>query len=79
MFWLALGIGAIMMVVGLVLLIRFFAVGGPGHVEAAGAARTESMVLGALMASLGLLLAILGITGTICSNLGITAALALLA
>jgi hypothetical protein len=67
-----------MIVVGLVLLVRFFAVGGPGHVEAAGAARTESMVLGALMASLGLLLAILGATGAICTNLGVTAALPLI-
>ena len=79
MCWLALGIGGIMLVVGLVFLIRFFAVGGPGHVEAAGAARTESMVLGALMASLGLLLAILGATGAICTNLGIAAALWLVA
>lgn len=74
MCWVALTIGAVMLLIGSVLLIRFFAVGGPGHVELAGLGRTESMVLGALMACVGLLLAILGMTGAICQNLGLALA-----
>lgn len=77
MCWIGVGLGAIMMVVGLTLLVRFFSVGGVGHVQAAGAARTESMVLGALLLSIGLLLSILGATGVICTGLGVSFALAL--
>ena len=77
MCWIGVGLGAVMMVVGLTLLLRFFYVGGVGHVQAAGAARTESMVLGALLLCIGLLLAILGATGVICTGLGVSFALAL--
>lgn len=71
MCWTALTIGIVLLATGAVVLVRFFAVGGSGHVELAGQGRTESMVLGAAMASLGLLLSILGATGTICRSLGI--------
>lgn len=67
----ALGIGILLMVGGLGLLVAFFAIGGKGHVETAGLGRTESMVAGALMASVGLLLTLLGATGTICARLGV--------
>lgn len=72
MCWTAMTIGIVLLVAGAVVLVRFFAVGGPRHVELAGQGLTESMVLGAIMSSLGLLLTILGGTGVICRSLGIT-------
>lgn len=71
MCWIVMTIGILLLVAGTVVLVRFFAVGGPRHVEFAGQARTESMVLGAIMASIGLLLTILGTTGAACRWLGI--------
>lgn len=70
MCWILLAIWLAMLVVGTVLLVRFFFARGIGP-ETASSARTESMILGALMASVGLLVTILGVTGALCERFGI--------
>lgn len=68
---LPLSVGAAMLVVGVVLLIRWARGTGPDRPEVAGLGRTESMLVGALLCSVGLLLTALGATGTICGRLGV--------
>lgn len=71
MCWLPLVVGAAMSVAGIVLLTRYFLGTGENRPEVAGIGRTESMLIGALLVSVGPLLLVLGITGTICNRLGI--------
>ena len=71
MCWIPLVLGASMMVGGAVLLVRFYAGRAENRPDVAGLARTESMVLGALLVSIGFLVTVLGITGVICIGLGI--------
>ncbi len=72
MCWIALVVGAAMLIAGTFLLFRFFLGHGSQRPEIAGPARTESMILGGLLSSVGLLLVLLGVTGTICNALGIS-------
>lgn len=71
MCWTGLLIGGAMTFAGVALLVRFFTARGATAVERAGTARTESMILGALLASVGPLLFLLGLTGLLCDALGI--------
>ena len=68
---LALILGMVSMLAGAVLVIRFFVSHGPRRSEVADVNRTESMLIGALLVSIGFLLTALGATGTICQHLGI--------
>jgi hypothetical protein len=72
MCWIVLVMGAVMVISGAFLLFRFFLGHGRERPEIAGQARTESMILGGLLSSVGLLLVLLGVTGTICNALGIS-------
>ena len=67
----ALILGTVSMLAGAVLVIRFFVAQGVLRPEVADVNRTESMVIGALLVSIGILLTVLGATGTICQYLGI--------
>ena len=71
MCWILLAIGLALLAVGTVLLVRFFFARGANDPERAGAGRTETMILGALMASVGLLVTLLGVTGALCERFGI--------
>lgn len=71
MCWLPLVVGAAMMIAGAMLLLRYFLARAENRPEVAGTGRTESMLVGALLVSVGPLLLILGLTGTICNRLGI--------
>lgn len=71
MCWLPLVVGAAMLVAGVVLLTRYFLGTGENRPGVAGLGRTESMLIGALLVSVGPLLLILGVTGAICNRLGI--------
>lgn len=64
-------LGMVSTLAGAVLVIRFFVAHGPRRSEVADVNRTESMVVGALLVSIGFLLTVLGATGTICHHLGI--------
>ena len=71
MCWIPLSLGALMVAGGAFLIVRFFAGHGSARPEVATVGRTESMIVGALLASVGLLMLVLGITGVICRGLGI--------
>lgn len=71
MCWTGLVIGGAMTFAGVALLVRFFTARGASSPERAGPGRTESMILGALLASIGPLLFLLGLTGLLCDALGI--------
>ncbi|MDZ7707810.1 MAG: hypothetical protein U5J97_07945 [Trueperaceae bacterium] len=71
MCWLLLAIGVAMLIIGSVLVVRFFSARGANAPETAGSGRTETMILGAMLASVGLLLGILGTTGALCARFGI--------
>lgn len=68
---LMLSFGIAMLVAGTVLVARFFTAHGASRAEVASVARTEGMVVGVLLVSIGFLLAAFGATGTICQRLGI--------
>lgn len=72
MCWIPMTLGAAMIVVGVVLLIRFFTGHGAVRPEVATPARTESVLVGAALTSVGTLMLALGITGAICQWLGVT-------
>jgi hypothetical protein len=72
MCWIPITLGALMVVVGVVLLVRFFAGHGVVRPEVATPARTESVLVGAALTSVGTLMLALGITGAICQWLGIS-------
>jgi hypothetical protein len=71
MCWIPLTLGVLMIGGGVFLIVRFFAGHGSARPEVATVGRTESMIVGALLASVGLLMLVLGITGVICQGLGI--------
>jgi hypothetical protein len=71
MCWIPLTLGVLMIAGGAFLIVRFFAGHGGARPEVATVGRTESMIVGALLASVGFLMLVLGITGVICQGLGI--------
>lgn len=71
MCWIPLTLGALMVVGGAFLIVRFFAGHGTASPEVANLGRTESMIVGALLTSVGLLMLVLGATGVICARLGV--------
>jgi hypothetical protein len=71
MCWIPLTLGVVMIGGGAFLIIRFFVGRGSARPEVATMGRTESMIVGALLASVGFLMLVLGITGVICQGLGI--------
>jgi hypothetical protein len=71
MCWIPLTLGVLMIGGGAFLIIRFFVGRGSARPEVATMGRTESMIVGALLASVGFLMLVLGITGVICQGLGI--------
>lgn len=68
---LMLSFGIAMLAAGAVLIVRFFLAHGAARAELASVTRTETMVLGAVLVSVGFLLTVFGATGTICQRLGI--------
>jgi len=64
-------LGALMVVGGAFLIVRYFAGHGDARPEVATLGRTESMIVGALLTSVGLLMLVLGVTGVICERLAI--------
>lgn len=71
MCWLSLTLGLLMTAGGVALIVRFFAGRGANLPELAGVGRTESMIMGVLLASIGPLLLYFGATGAICRGLGL--------
>lgn len=66
-----IALGAAMLVVGIALIIRFFAGRGPNRPDVADTGRTESMIFGALLVALGPLLLFLGLTEAVCQAIGL--------
>ncbi|MDZ7799687.1 MAG: hypothetical protein U5K81_02685 [Trueperaceae bacterium] len=64
-------LGSAMLLVGIVLIIRFFVGRGPNLPDEAGTGRTESMIFGALLVALGPLLLFLGLTEAVCRAFGL--------
>jgi len=71
MCWILLAIGVAMLMIGSILIVRFFSARGANDPETASSSRTETMILGAMLVSIGLLLGILGVTGALCERFGI--------
>jgi hypothetical protein len=66
MCWISLMLGAAMVAGGMWLVARFFLGRGAQAYRVASATRTETMVLGVALMSLGFLALVLGATGVIC-------------
>jgi hypothetical protein len=66
MCWIPLTLGALMVALGAGLIVRFFFSKAQGSIEVASTARTESMVVGVALVSIGFLVLVLGVTGVIC-------------
>lgn len=71
MCWIPLSLGALMMAGGIGLIARFYLGRGEVRPEVASVGRTESLLVGALLASIGTLVLVLGVTGAICQRLGL--------
>jgi hypothetical protein len=71
MCWIPLSLGALMLAGGIALIVRFYVGRGDVRPEVAGVGRTESLLVGALLASIGTLVLILGVTGAVCQRLGL--------
>ena len=71
MCWIPLTLGVLMVAGGAALIVRFYRGHAAARPEVASVGRTESLLVGALMASIGLLVLILGVTGVICQGLGL--------
>ncbi len=70
MCWFMLVLGALMLVIGTAAVVRYFTGHGARRAEVASVARTESMVLGVAAVTIGFLLLVFGVTGTVCQTLG---------
>lgn len=68
---LVIALGAVMMLTGTVLILRFFVGHGANRPEVAGIGRTESMILGVILVALGPLLFFLGVIEAVCRATGI--------
>ncbi len=71
MCWIPMVLGAAMLVAGAVMIVRFYRGHGSDAPEVASATRVETLLLGVVLTSLGTLVFILGLTGAICTSLGI--------
>jgi hypothetical protein len=71
MCWIILGLGSSMVLAGIVLLTRYYVGRGTDHPEVASVTRTEDMIVGALLVSLGILLVALGGSGAVCVRLAL--------
>jgi hypothetical protein len=71
MCWIPLTLGALMVAGGIGLIARFYLGHGQARPEVASVGRTESLLVGALLASIGTLVLILGVTGAVCQRLGL--------
>ena len=71
MCWIPLTLGALMVAVGIALIARFYLGHDEARPEVASVGRTESLLVGALLASIGTLVLILGVTGAVCQRLGL--------
>ena len=72
MCWIPLVLGVFMTGGGAFLIVRFFAGHGRERPEVATVGRTESMIVGVILASVGLLVLLIGVFGVIsdCFGLG---------
>ena len=72
MCWIPLVLGVFMTGGGAFLIIRFFTGSGRERPEVASVGRTESMIVGVILSSVGLLVLLLGVFGvaTNCFGLG---------
>jgi hypothetical protein len=70
MCWIPLSLGALMVAVGIGLVARFYGGRDETRPEVASVGRTESLLVGALLVSIGTLVLILGATGAVCQRLG---------
>jgi hypothetical protein len=64
-------LGAVMLVGGAVMIVRFYRGQGAEAPEVASPSRVETLILGVVLTSIGTLAFILGLTGAICTSLGI--------
>jgi hypothetical protein len=71
MCWIPLSLGALMLAGGIGLIVRFYVGHDGARPEVASVGRTESLLVGALLASIGTLVLILGVTGAVCQRLGL--------
>jgi hypothetical protein len=71
MCWILIVLGAAMLVFGVFLLVRFAVGRGAASPMVATLNRTQSMVIGALLTSIGFLLLVLGATDAVCIRLGL--------
>ena len=71
MCWVPMVLGAVMLVGGAVMIVRFYRGHGAEAPEVASPSRVETLILGVVLTSIGTLAFILGLTGAICTSLGI--------
>jgi len=71
MCWIPLTLGSLMIVAGVVLIARFYLGRTGERLPAMSFGPTQSLIVGVILTSVGTLVAILGITGAICTRLGI--------
>lgn len=71
MCWILLALGSVMLAVGVFFLLRFFVGHGENSPLVATVNRTESMILGVALMSIGFLLFVLGLTQSICLRFGL--------
>lgn len=68
--WFTMVLGAAMVVGGVAMIVRFYRGRGAKAPEVASPTRVESLLVGALLTSIGTLVFILGLTGVIGASLG---------
>ena len=71
MCWFMLVLGAIMLAIGAAAVVGYFVTHGAQRAEVASASRTETMIVGVAGITIGFLLLVFGVTGTVCQTLGI--------
>ena len=71
MCWILIVLGGAMIVAGGFLLVRFAVGRGDASPLVATLNRTQSVVIGALLTSVGFLLFVLGVTEAVCTRLGL--------
>jgi hypothetical protein len=71
MCWIPLAVGILMIVAGVILIARFYLGRAGAQLPAASFGPTQSLIVGVMLTSIGTLVAALGVTGAICTGLGV--------
>lgn len=72
MCWIPMSLGVLMVGGGAYLIVRFYRGRGAQAPEVASPTRVETLLVGALLTSVGTLVFLLGLTGALCRFFGVT-------